>query len=250
MNDISNVSDSVVEKIRKLLALGTSGNENESALALQKAKKLAAENEVDISLIEIFTKVKKNEPIVKNGGMALGNRKSITQRYVSWLLEKHFGVKVIYFGNRQRGMTMVLVGTKDKIAIAEYVQGFLNQEFMRLWRNYYTRTNCRLSERNSFLYGMYQGLCDKLEAEQTQVVTEKLSNQTEDTKNQFALMVVSEKERLNEALGQFFPSMRSAPRYHPKAYSSTVLSDGHATGQKITVRRSIANGCANSLIAA
>lgn len=247
MNDISNISDSIVEKIRKLLALNLSNNEHESSLALQKAKKLAAEYDIDLSLIEIFTKVKKNEPIIKNNGISLGNRKSITQRYVSWLLQNHFGVKVIYSGNRSGGMTMVLIGTKDKISIAEYVQGFLNQEFMNLWHNYYKNSGCRLDARNSYLQGLYDGLSEKLANEQKQVEHEKLSNQTPEVQNQFALMVVSEKDRLKDAVNSFYPNLGRAANYQSKSYVHNAILDGKIAGAKIQIRRSIGNNCVGAI---
>ena len=250
MNDISNVSDSVIDKIRKLLALNQSSNEHESALALQKAKQLAAAHEIDISLIEIFTGVKKNEPITKNNGIDLGQRKSITQRYVSWILQDHFGVKVIYSGNRARGLSMALIGTKDKISIAEYVQSFLNQEFMRLWHNYYKHSNCQLQERDSYLLGLYNGLCDKLKNEQRQVEVEKLSSQPIDVQNKWGLMVISEKEKLNEAVKLFYPRLTHTKSYTSKNYFSNVINDGFVAGKNISIKRSIPMGSVGGRITA
>lgn len=247
MNDISN---SLTEKIAKLLRLGTSSNQHEAELALMHAKRIATENEIDIALIDIHSGAKKNnEPIVKNS-INLGQRKSVCQRYVSWLLDAHFNVKVIYSGNRERGMTMALIGKTDKIQIAIHVQSFLNQEFMRLWRDYYAKTNCELKDRETYLFGLYKGLSDKLASEQAKVEQEKLGNQSTETQNQFGLMVISEKDRLDEAVGQFFPQLKKGITHRIKNYSENTFLNGVLTGGKINIRHSISNGCASNLVTA
>ena len=245
------ISDSVVEKIRKLLALSTSDNQHESELALMHAKRLAASNDIDIALINIHAKQNTQEPIVKNEGINLGNRKSITQKYVSWILQDHFGVKIIYFGNRLRGMTMVLLGRKDKITIAEYVQNFLNREFMNLWRAYYSASGCDLSARDSYLMGLHRGLSGKLSNEQKAVETEKLSNQTAETQSCFALMVRNESEQLAKAVKDFFPRLRHATKTKFNgSFDGDALANGSVDGAKINLRPSLSSGCDCSRIGA
>lgn len=238
------ISDSVVEKIRKCLALATSNNEHEAQLAMTKAQKIAAEHNVDIALIQIFDKTIKQAPIEKKEGISLGNRKSITQHFVSWILQDHFGVKVIYSGSRAMGRQLILIGTKDNIAMAEYVQVFLNEKFMSLWRDYFKKTNCPLNHRNSYLMGLHRGLDAKLQTSNKEVITDKLIAQSEDTRNQFALMVVNEKERLQEAVSNFFPRLgRATSNQSRGGYHSDVINQGYAAGQSITINRAIGNNC-------
>lgn len=244
------VSDSVLSKIKKLLALSGSDNQAEAELALSHAQRLAAEHNVNLALINIFDKTKKSAPIEKKEDISLGNRKSISQRFVTQILGNYFNVRCLYTGSRYGGMRLILVGTKENIEMAEYVNGYLNATFMNLWRNYYSKSNCQLSERGSFLVGLTQGLSNKLETEQKNVVTEKLQSHTEDTRNQFSLMVVNEKERLKEAVNGFFPSLRRAAHYQAKSYSSNVINDGIVAGSQINIRKSLNSGVQSNRIAA
>lgn len=247
---MNEISLAVAEKISKLLRLSQSNNQHEAELALMHAKRIATENEIDIALIDIHSGVKKkNEPIIRND-ISLGQRKSVAQRYISWLLNEHFNVKIIYSGNRQRGMTMALIGKSDKIQIALYVQSFLNQKFMELWRDYYAKTNCELKDRETYLFGLYKGLSQKLTDEQNKVESEKLANQSQETQNQWGLMVISEKDRLDEAVGQFFPSLKKAAKFTLKNYSENTYVNGVIAGKSINIKPAISNGCANNLISA
>jgi len=244
---INTVSDSLVEKIRKLLALTHSDNQAESELAMVKAKKLAAECEIDLALIKVFDSKKSETPIEKKEGIALGHRKSIAQKFVTRIIQKHFGCKVLYQGSRHWGMNLILIGTKQNIELAEYLNGYLNNTFLELWRKYKLNTNCDLRVRNSYLSGLAEGLSEKLDNEQKQVVTEKLSTQTEEIKNKYALVIVNEKERLNEAVKQFYPKLGKAYSYKSHGYHSNVASDGRRDGANISVKRAISYSSNKSL---
>lgn len=238
MNEI--VNDSVLDKIKKLLSLSKSNNAHEAELAMTKAQRLAAEYSVNLSLINIFEGSKKQKLIEKKDNIYLGNRKSISQRFVSSILRDHFNVKILYSGTRYGGMNLILIGTKESIDLAEYINSYLNQTFLSLWRDYYAKSNCALNVRNSYLSGLQQGLSSKLQNEQKQVETEKLATQTEETKNSFSLMVINEKERLDKAVGEFYPKLKkSYARYSGGSYSSSVISDGYKMGKNISIKKSI-----------
>lgn len=240
MNDISN---SVVDKIKKLLALATSDNPNEAELAMIKAQRIAAENSVDISLIQIFDKTIKQAPIEREGGISLGQRICLAEYNVGRILQNHFNVKVIYNGNRTIGRKMAIIGTRENIEIARYARDFLTEKFMSLWKNYYlnNRSNgITLNHRNSYLLGLERGLSAKLEAEKNNVENEKLSTHTEETKQQFALMVVSEKERLQDYMSEHYPKLGHCKRSQARAtHSENAMQSGYNTGQKITINRAI-----------
>lgn len=239
---MNEISDSLVEKISKLLRLSHSDNEHEASLALIRAKKLAAENQIDLALIKIFDSKKSEIPIEKKDGIELGHRKSIAQKFVTNIIQKHFGCKVLYHGSRFQGMNLILIGTKENISISEYLNGYLNNTFLELWRKYKENNKCSLQVRNSYFSGLAEGLSEKLETEQKQVETEKLAAQSEEIKNQYALVVVSEKERLKKAVSEFYPKLGRAYSYNPHGYHSNVASDGRRDGAKISIRRSIGDG--------
>lgn len=233
------VSDSVLEKIKKLLQLATSDNLAEKELAMVKAQRLAAEHSVDLSLIKIFDKTVKSAPIEKKDDLSLGKRKCIAQKYVNNILQNHFNLKILYSGSRYSGMNLILIGTKENIDLGTYLNGFLNETFMNLWRDYFKKSNCPLNHRGSFLSGVESGLSEKLTNEQKQVIEEKMVSQPENIKQEFGLMVISEKERLKKAVSDFYPRLGKSYSYSGGSYSSDAISKGREAGQSISIRRGI-----------
>jgi len=248
------VSDEVVNKIRKLLALGHSNNQNESELAMTKAKKLALEHEIDLSLIDAFAG-QKEEPILRGEGVGVGQRESTCQKYINWLLRDHFNVRIVNSGSRFWGRSIVFIGKRRDIDIATYVHGFLNSEMPRLWHRFYKQNGGPLSQKQSYLYGIYKGLSEKLE----QSVRETEQNKFDEIKalrgveygttaqNSWALTVKSNREKLEEKLGEFYPHLRKSSRSTININSMGAMNAGKAAGRQINLNRPIGNGNNNRL---
>jgi pyruvate/2-oxoglutarate dehydrogenase complex dihydrolipoamide acyltransferase (E2) component len=241
MQNENNIPDSLIQKLQKLLRLGNSDNPNESDLAMQKAQKLATEYNVDLAAIQLYDKSKSVEKIERSDIDLEAARKSVTQHGVTRILTDYFNVKVLYSGGRYNGVKLILIGTKTDIEFATYLNGYLNNEFMRRWQNFKKKTSARTQERNSFIYGLERGLAEKLESSKKQAEAEKFASYGIDAsavENQYALMVVNHKERLEQALGEMFPHLRKATsrsfRYFGDAFSS-----GKAEGKTINTNRAI-----------
>lgn len=256
------ISDSLVEKIRKLLALASELNDckEQAEQALRKAKALAVQHEIDLASIQVFQNKKSEEPIEKNDEISLGKRQSVCQKFISWLLQNHFNVRVIYSHgydqNYNSVQKLVLIGKKSDIEIATYVQAFLNEEFMRLWHNYrHTYQMVQTKDRNSFLWGLYTGLSDKLteskkQAEQdgfAALAQDKTESEVEQVKECMSLTVVSDKERIEEAVGKFFPRLSSRRHYTSYSHSENARQAGERAGRQISLRRGISGGSQSQL---
>lgn len=247
------VSDSIVEKIRKLLALASELNDSKEQAeeALKKAKALAVQHEVDIAAIAVFEAKKSEEPIEKDENISLGKRQSVCQKFISWLLQSHFKVKIVYSGGRYFGKTMVLIGKRSDIEIATYVNNFLNAEFMRLWHQYrkanpFSKTN----DRNSFFWGLHEGLAAKLEESNKETKEEAFSNlsqthtseQVEQVKSCFALTVTTDKERLADAVKSFYGKLRHTTTRVSYGHSGEAREAGRSAGSKISLRQGLGAG--------
>ena len=240
------ISDDVVNKIRKLLALGSELNDSreQAELTIKKAKELAVQNDIDIAFIQVFENKKSEEPIVKGDELSLGKRKSVSQTFISWLLERHFKVQVIYTGNRYYGRRITLIGTTKNIAIATHVQLFLNEEFMRLWHQYREQAvDAQTKDRNSFMWGLYSGLSEKLKQQEettenntfaTMSITGGESVATK-TMECYALTKVSHTERLTAAVGEFYPKLRSTRHHSVGHYSNQARTAGILAGKNINI---------------
>jgi len=245
--------DSVVEKIRKLLALASELNDSkeQAEAALQKAKSLATQHEVDLATIAVFECKKSEEPIEKNDGISMGKRASVCQKFISWLLQDHFNVKVIYSGSRHFEKRMTLIGKKSDIEIAIYVNEFLNTEFMRLWHQYRnSNLDSQTKDRNSYFWGLHGGLKSKLAASETETKKEafetlaqtRTTDEVEQVKNCMALTVTTDKERLNEKVEEFYPHLRTVRSYSQHHHSETARESGFSAGKNISLRRGISGG--------
>ena len=245
------VSSDLVEKIRGLLRLSTSDNVNESQLAMVKARELALKYELDLASIDAFDQKKSEEPIVK-GGLEIGKRMSICQHYVTNILMDFFNVRVIYSGRRSYGKTISFIGRTRDIELAQYLNNYLNEEFLRLWRKYYAQNENQgvtLDARGGFLYGLAQGLREKLNESQakveretfTQIKSEKSEFESNKVKECYALQIVSHKERLEEKVNEFYPHLRSHSGGHTVKNHNSIGA-GKAIGKTISVNRPLGNG--------
>ena len=249
------INDSLVEKIRKLLALGSALNDSpaQAELAMQKAKQLAIENDIDLASIQVFENKKSDEPIVKGDEINLGKRESVCQKFIYWLLQKHFNVKVITGGGRYYGKMLTLIGKTKDIQIATYINTFLNQEFMNLWHKYReTHYEAQTKDRNSYFWGLYNGLDSKLKEQSkttesasfSSIVAARGSQAAAQVQNCYALAVTSHKERLEDALNEFYPRLRKASRrsYSNGHHSESARESGFAAGRNISLRMGIGGG--------
>jgi len=119
--------ETVIDKIKKLLALSSSPNEHESALALERAMKLAAKANIDIRTIK-----SEDEPLVGRGGHCLHATK-----LAPWELKLYAEVAGI-FGSKtllsdwNSDQYLSVVGDSQSIEIAEYIAGYLHTTLIAL----------------------------------------------------------------------------------------------------------------------
>ncbi len=237
MSDIPyTIPNSLIDKIKKLLALSNSSNEHEATLALTKAKELATQYDLDLATIKVVSEKPKDEPIEKGNAICLGHRKPISQRYISCLLREFFNVRVVYFGGRYSGFEMILVGRRKDIEIAHYVQEFLSREFMTRWHQFRSlHPEIQTKDRGSYLYGLYIGLKTKLRGAQqktenqhfTALQASRQPNEIENIKTCYALAKIDHQQNLEKKLREFYPNLRKSRTY---LYSGTDNIDAHKQG--------------------
>ncbi len=228
----------IIEKIQKLIKLATNNtNAAEMEAAMAKAIQIATENDIDIASIEIKSGKKNKEEFVKET-VQMGQRLPVTHDLIRAILRDHFKVKIIMGGNRQVGRYIHFIGVKEDIEMAKFVSSFLSERFMGLWHNYFKRSNCPLSGRQSFFMGLYEGLDTKLTVAKQEV--EK--NIETEIASGYALMVINRKEELAVAVKNFFPSLTTIA---PKKYNlgnQNAYSNGFVAGTNLNIARPLGNG--------
>lgn len=238
------VSEDLVNKIKGLLRLATSSNQHEANLAMQRAKALAVKHEIEIATLDAFSdgKPKNSEPITKDS-LNLGKRMSISQHLVSRILQDYFNIRVIYSGGRWSGRSITFVGRKSDIELAQFLNEHLNNEFLRLWRKYYSENENRgvtLRDRPGFLVGLSQGLSQKLDESQKNTEQESFTacplDKVEKIKQSYAVAIVNHKQNLQDKVKEFYPHLSKATNTQ-RVHNYNSIGAGRVMGKSISVNR-------------
>ena len=125
----------------------------------------------------------------------------------------------------------------------------LNSELMRLWHEYKSLNNSRTEERNSFLWGCWRGLNDKLKQSKEKFDKEVEQQKGAEVSHSLALMRISDKERVDTFVDKQFPSLRKGrSSYVRGVHSQNAQNAGYAKGQAISLRRGIGSGTTQNYI--
>jgi hypothetical protein len=229
-------SESLLERIKKLLSLAGEANASreEAALALAKAQQLMLLHQIDVMDLQEkpapddFSKQFVGQPY---------NRAAASQKYIVWLLQEPFHVRAIFYpilgaqtktplyvkklDKRYRqfikipeyaGMKgnegMQFVGRKSNLLIAQYASDFLTRGFERLWKQHQQETGKAAYSKLDFFQGLYHGLNERLTDERRRTEREA----TPEQQHQFSIVKVDEENALNDYIGQEFPSLRHASK--------------------------------------
>jgi dimeric dUTPase (all-alpha-NTP-PPase superfamily) len=241
------MNEDTFNKIKKLLRVATSSNQHEAELAMAHAQKLGILHNIDISSINAFDEKKEEEKYTKDD-VNCGQRYGITQRFANWILEKHFNVKIILSGSRHFGKSIHIIGKTSDVEFAKYLNDYLQETFMRIWHSERKIKNYAVRERESFLYGLYLGLNQKLDENKKEVEEQKfiqISNEKgeeegEKVKHSYSLMIVNDKEKLQAKVGDYFPHLRKGGSYRVRTRNYDVVNDGMAKGRTIRTNMAIA----------
>jgi len=160
---IDSESMRMLDKVRKLLSLARSGNENEAFLAMQKANELIEKYNID--RIEEDRAAKAVYAIIHHKRKRIENY----QRRICLILREHFFVDVVYSSlydpaDCQTYRTIELLGTIENVRIAEYVYYFLMNQMEILWRAHQQKLSAPASgNKRSYRLGVLKGFHEKLD---------------------------------------------------------------------------------------
>lgn len=187
----------ILDKIEKLLALAQSPNEHEAQAALEKAQRLAIENNIDLA----------RELGSKPEGKFIKECENMTEaaNFFRQILDKHFQVRTVR-SKQEWGEVLYFVGTEENCDIARRIFRFLDFKFKQLWRDKRKQQALRdvKSLREQYFQGLAHGLSEKLDENKARVEQEILHLSE---KQSYAMVVVSQKAALSAATQQLFPNL-------------------------------------------
>lgn len=153
----------MLDKVRKLLSLARSGNENEAFLAMQKANELIEKYNID--RIEQDRAARFVYAIINHRRKRIENY----QRRICTILMDHFFVETVCSSlydpiDGQTYQTIELLGTAENVRVAEYVYHFLMNQMEVLWKAYQRkRSGPAARNKRSYRLGVLKGFHDKLD---------------------------------------------------------------------------------------
>ena len=184
------MSDKIIERLKKLLALaGNNPSQEEANAAMAKAQAVALEHGIDLALLG-ESQAESESEIIRDE-MEFGQRLPTVNTYVSNILIKYFNVRIITSGSRYGGRKLIFVGKQEDINTAKYVYTWLSETMVRCWHNYYkaNKYTVDINHKQSYLLGFYNGLSNKLAANQKDIEKDKLK--TVEQQNKYAVAVVN-----------------------------------------------------------
>ena len=220
----------MLEKVEKLLALARSDNEKEAESASRKASQILHKYNLkrseqsdsfgtDVVFRTICHKKKRIESI----------QKSITA-----LLIRHYFVDAVLSSTYDpfddtEYKTIVLIGRKENLTVAEYVYHFLYRTASMLWQEYRKLYSAGRKEKNSFDAGFMKGIRSNHAENAVAVKPRKPDSASLPVKTEQSLVKQVEKENRKER-DRLFPRLRADAygRHRPgsRAYQAGVEKGG------------------------
>jgi len=153
----------MLDKVRKLLSLARSGNENEAFLAMKKANELIEKYNID--RIQQDRAARFAYAIIRHKKKRVENY----QRRICLILQEHFFVNVVYAHlfdalDCETYKTIELLGTVENVRMAEYVYYFLLNQTEVLWKAHQRKRAGRAGgNKRSYRLGVIRGFHEKLD---------------------------------------------------------------------------------------
>jgi len=231
MTNLSEIST----KIEKLLRLSQSSNQHESELAMQKAKELAMQHDLDLSSLEASANQEVKEEFIKESVDNEGKQSSMAV-FINDILVNHFKVYVVTSRVRYQSTTTHCIGRKSDIETAKFVRNFLEVTFVRLWKEFKRKYNLPTTEKKTYFQGLWSGLNQKLR----EIEESTLKKSDIDIQNRYALIVKNEIELRKDAAKDFFNNLKeaSSKRVSTNGSLSTYLA-GQQAGKDININHGL-----------
>ncbi len=218
--------DKIIIRIKKLMALAESRNQNEAEAAMAKARLLIKKYNVQL----IQTDAKRGYKSIFLGFPRL--RHSSDEYYLANLIIDYYFVKGVWVSafvldKGKMGRVLEISGTDKNLMIAEYVYMFIKLYCNRKWDEYKVGTLYNHYHRIDFSTGIIKGFRQKLEDQ------DNGRSAVEGWE-----MVVVEDSRLRQFVDYKYPNLKTTLKYSGHR-SPAVEADGIAIGRNLVISKGI-----------
>lgn len=220
-------------RMKKLLALSESSNENEAFVAMKKVNEMILKYNLEPSLSEAHLSYEYRQIGEKK------LRRSLQETIICNLLKDFFFVDYLiipsYLAQSAKPITQIeILGLPENLDMAEYVFYYLLKQTELLWKKHQLKSNKKgKSEKKSYQTGLLEGFRSTLEDSSPPV-------------HQHALIQLQEKE-LHDFVQYRHPRIRHTRKAGGRFHESTY-HQGKNDGQLIKINRPIESTSSGALL--
>jgi len=177
-------------------------------------------------------------------------RKNFMERKIAGLLMDFFYVDIVYSElfdaeKCQLHKTIELLGTRENVAFARHVYGFLFSRIHFLWKTYRKKSRVAGRLKRSYTLGLLQGLREKLEQNDKQQPLPSNFALDRESKTTISGLVVAKDTGLAEFVGNRFPRLRKVSYRSSGIFCGSTYRQGKKEGKKITIHKVMQHQDAN-----
>jgi hypothetical protein len=239
--------DAIADKVRKLLALATSSNPHEAALAAARAQDLMFRYNLELSQVQTD---RQGDSYVKQdvtlSGAKSGDRN--WRRLLMATIARNTFCKAIYYsgrGTRDKREQMAIIGQRHNIKHCQYLYEYLARELERMerlaWDAYCAVT--WTSERVHWLTyanNFYRGAVTEIERRlMEQRKASETAAEVEGQGDASRALVVLTAQQLQEATHRFFPKLTAGRLSATRNHSGEAYRAGREAGRSVPIRRGV-----------
>lgn len=218
------MSDTITERIKKLLRLGADkrGNAHEAERAMQLAFELAEKHRVDIESLDLDERTAR----IMHEWFELGRRLDRLRRGIIAILQTYFHVSTCVVASQ-----LMVAGREQDIIIARYVYDFLLRAGRDCLRTYAAaeraaRRKMTTAKRAGYISGFIYGLAHSLNKSRSRLSL---------TDAQEALVIAEGRER-DRYLDQFVPGRKNLKALTERRHRRAIDA-GFADGRSTSIRQ-------------
>jgi len=220
------VSEKMLERVRKLLNLASSSNEHEALLAMNRVREIYAKYNLERTVLE--------EPRYFHLIISTGKKRLTTvEQKIVGILVGHFFVQVIVgreykIAAKTHQRSIEIIGTRENVLLAEYIYYFLLRHSKQLTDDFVGKKKLLLHARRSYHLGLLEGFDEKLRRDPA-VETPLISK---------ALEVFRADRRLDSYVSEVYPRLVSLSS-RARLGDGSAFAEGKREGRRITLNKPI-----------
>ena len=231
----------LIGKVRKVLALSNSANENEARLALEMAVRLMQRHELAESEIEL------QQDDMTYVIISLARRRvCFYQRLIASLLSRYFNVRLVCSrlydaAADQTYRTFEVFGRRECVAVVEHCYHFLENRLAALWKEHCrSQPGPMRGEKSSYYCGVLHGFEETLKAVCGAAGTPKPDTTAGRRRERAQALPVPADSLVEAFIGRRHPRLRSLGSRKTRV-DREIFSRGMAAGREIRLRDAVSN---------